>query len=288
MMVDAMQENVQFMFPTDGLYQREGGLRTKGSLKKTQENEPLVSIITVVYNGEKYLEETIQSIVNQTYVNMEYIIIDGGSTDGTLDIIKKYEDKIDYWVSEKDHGISDAFNKGIQYAHGEIVGLINSDDWYDVNAISSAAEVFLSDSSIKVVCGSMNLYTGKKYRILYSKPKLLWFGMMVVHPSTFVKMEIYHSYGLFDTTLKYAMDYDFFLRLYVSSVKFYVYNGMPLSNMRSGGTANSNRIEAYNEVIAIAKQYNFYLVIYCMYSLRKIVWKLKLFILSLFCKEKKC
>ena len=87
----------------------EGGLRTKGNLKKSNNINPLVSIVTVVLNGEKYLESTIQSIVGQSYENMEYIIVDGGSSDKTINIIKKYENKIDYWVSEQDKGISDAF-----------------------------------------------------------------------------------------------------------------------------------------------------------------------------------
>ncbi len=91
----------------------EGGLRIKGYFKKSFEDKPLISIITVVFNGEKYLEETILSVINQSYDNIEYIIIDGGSTDGTIEIIKKYEDKINYWVSEKDKGIYDAMNKGI-------------------------------------------------------------------------------------------------------------------------------------------------------------------------------
>jgi len=90
--------------------------------------QPLISIITVVYNGEEYLEETIQSVINQTYKNIEYIIIDGGSSDGTVDIIKKYEKKIDYWVSEKDEGIYDAMNKGIDVARGEFINFMNADD----------------------------------------------------------------------------------------------------------------------------------------------------------------
>ena len=97
----------------------EGGLRTKSFRKTSEIGRPLVSIITVVRNGEKYLEEIIKSVINQTYNNVEYIIIDGGSTDGTLAIIKKYEDYIDYWASERDKGIYDAMNKGMDLAIGD-------------------------------------------------------------------------------------------------------------------------------------------------------------------------
>ena len=93
-------------------------------------NKPMISIITVVFNGEKYLEQTIKSIINQTYKNFEYIIIDGGSTDGTLEIIKKYEDKISYWISEKDKGISDAFNKGVMAAKGDYINFQGDGDGF--------------------------------------------------------------------------------------------------------------------------------------------------------------
>ena len=99
----------------------DGGLRTKGLFKTGLADKPLVTVVTVVFNGEKHLEETIQSVINQTYDNVEYIIIDGGSTDGTVDIIKKYEDKISYWISESDKGISDAFNKGVTSVTGEYI-----------------------------------------------------------------------------------------------------------------------------------------------------------------------
>ena len=116
----------------------EGGLRTKGYYKKSYDDKPLVSIVTVVFNGEKYLEQTIQSVINQTYDNVEYIIIDGGSTDGTVDIIKNYEDRIDYWISEKDKGIYDAMNKGINLASGEWINFMNAGDiFYDEKVLNT-------------------------------------------------------------------------------------------------------------------------------------------------------
>ena len=106
----------------------EGGLRTKGLFKQSLPNQPLVSVITVVFNGENYLEQTIQSVINQSYQNLEYIIIDGGSRDGSIDIIKKYDDFINYWLSEPDSGIYDAMNKGTLIASGNYTLHINSDD----------------------------------------------------------------------------------------------------------------------------------------------------------------
>ena len=103
-------------------------------------SKPLFSIITVVYNNEKYLEETIKSVVNQKFQNFEYIIIDGGSSDKTLDIIKRYDSQIDYWISEKDKGIYDAFNKGMSLAKGDFIGIVNSDDTYFDNALEIIAK----------------------------------------------------------------------------------------------------------------------------------------------------
>lgn len=115
--------------------QGEGGLRAQGKIKKSYKDKPLISIITVVYNGEAYLEQTIQSVINQSYDNVEYIVIDGGSNDGTLDIIKKYEQQIDYWVSERDNGIYSAFNKGVRVAQGEWISFLGADDTYLEDAI---------------------------------------------------------------------------------------------------------------------------------------------------------
>src|ERR1044072_3693479 len=101
---------------------------------------PTVSIITVVFNAEKHLEQTINSVLAQTFTDIEYIIIDGGSTDGSVGIIKKYEGQLSYWISEKDKGIADAFNKGITRATGEIIGLINADDWYEPDTVRLVVE----------------------------------------------------------------------------------------------------------------------------------------------------
>ena len=145
-------ETVLFL-PQNDTRKGEGGLRTKGYFKKSYENKPLISIITVVYNGEKHLEETIQSVINQTYDNVEYIIIDGGSTDGTLEIIKKYEDKIDYWVSEKDRGMYNALNKGFSCANGEYLGWLNADDTLFPNAFKDIYAVFKIFPDIQWITG---------------------------------------------------------------------------------------------------------------------------------------
>jgi glycosyltransferase involved in cell wall biosynthesis len=106
----------------------EGGLRTRGRFKKEHDGSPLVTVVTVVYNGAEHLERTIRSIINQSYNNIEYIIIDGGSTDGTVDIIKKYDQTVDYWVSEPDNGIYDAMNKGVSLACGDWINFMNAGD----------------------------------------------------------------------------------------------------------------------------------------------------------------
>lgn len=222
----------------------EGGLRTKGYSKKSYDDKPLISIITVVFNGEKYLEQTIQSVLSQTYTNVEYIIIDGGSTDGTVEIIKEHEDKIDYWVSEKDNGISDAFNKGILLASGEWIGIINADDWYEEDTLSCVA----CHTEADLVCGEMYFWKNVTEKSLSTINEEIKFKEMPVpHPSVFVKRKVYVELKGFNIDYKYAMDYEFLLRAYLRNMKFfYVYR--VFSNMRAGGISQSVGFSAWKEV----------------------------------------
>ena len=148
----------------------EGGIRI--SQLKNQK-KILISLITVVKDGDKFLEETIKSVLNQSYKNFEYIIIDGGSKDGSLDIIKKYSSRIDYWVSETDNGIYDAFNKGMRLALGDYIGIINSDDVFLPNALEILEKYILQYSSYDFFFGSVKKHWGilhgyKPYKIYYS------------------------------------------------------------------------------------------------------------------------
>lgn len=228
---------------------REGGLRMQGYFKKSYEDKPLISIITVVFNGEQYLEETIQSVISQTYDNVEYIIIDGGSTDGTLDIIKKYNDKIDYWISEKDYGLYHAMNKGIEVATGDIVGMINADDYYYENAFQMVVENYLPeffDSHIftaDIYHGS-NLVSGWREGNRFN-------GAFTPHPSMFVSKKIYDRLGLYLLQYKIASDYDFMYRAFnVYGIKP-LYIQKPVAFFRLGGIASQNIFRSYSEEMLV-------------------------------------
>jgi len=174
--------------------QGEGGLRTKGFFKTSYTNKPLISVITVVYNNEKYLKETIKSVINQTYDNVEYIIIDGGSTDGTLDVIKKYEAQIDYWVSEPDQGLYDAMNKAILASSGTWLNFMNSGDMYsDQHSIKHAIEY--ADSNVDVIYSDLYLYSDShsKIRRIACNAESLF----VVHQSMIYKRVLHEKHGLY-------------------------------------------------------------------------------------------
>ena len=213
---------------------------------------PLVSVITIVYNGEKHLRQTIESVLGQTYSSIEYIIIDGGSTDGSIAIIREYSDKLAYWISEKDKGISDAFNKGIQKANGEIVGLINSDDWYERDAIEKMVKEIVG---FDVAYGQLRLWKGNKQEVIFNcDHQYIDYEMTLNHPTVFVKRDCYLKFGLFDLGYKYAMDYDLLLRFKMQGCRF-VHVGAVLANMRWEGLSDQTWVEACKEVRKIKDKY---------------------------------
>ena len=227
------------------------------------ENEmcyPKISIITVSYNAAKTIEQTILSVINQTYNNIEYIIIDGGSTDGTVEILKKYEDKIAYWVSELDNGIYDAMNKGIDIANGEIVGIINADDWYEKNAIEISVNSLLKDEELDGICGDIFIYmecskcTLVKRICSSTSLNLLKNGMTIMHPTVFLKKSFYDKYGKFDTKFRIAADYDLMLRASLKGANI-KYIPMIISHFRLGGTSGNMR-NTNIDLMKIRNKYN--------------------------------
>lgn len=215
-------------------------------------NNPLISIITVSYNSVSTIEQTILSVIQQTYPYIEYLIIDGGSTDGTLDIIKKYENKIAYWVSEPDKGIYDAMNKGIKRAKGELIGIINSDDWYE-NIVDKVVSVYRQQSELCLFHGNIRFH--KTHTCQVARPCLdlsrLYRGTILFHPTLFVPRKVYDQVGLFHTNYRIAADYDLMVRCYRHNYRF-IYIDDVIANMRTEGESNRHQLQGYKEVVEIA------------------------------------
>jgi glycosyltransferase involved in cell wall biosynthesis len=211
-------------------------------------NNPLISVVTVVYNGVATLEQTMLSVINQTYKNIEYIIIDGGSTDGTIDIIKKYENHLAYWVSEPDKGIYDAMNKGINRAKGDLIGIINSDDWYENGTINIIANYYGQYPDIGIFHGDMFVVYENNKKILKkgTVANIKW-KMDMNHPTCFVKRSLYcERLYPFNIRYKLAADYDFLLWCYLNNYKF-MHIDKVLVFFRIGGFSDSSptSIDAY-------------------------------------------
>lgn len=222
----------------------EGGLRTKGYFKKGSTGKPLITVITVVFNGEEHLQETILSVINQTYVNVEYIIIDGGSTDGTLDIIRKYEGTIDYWVSEKDAGIYDAMNKGIALATGEWVNFMNCGDvFYEKVSIKN---IFREPglALFDVIYGNHQVVypSGLRRHAASGSIENIYRGSQFSHQASFVNT-LRHKKTKFNICEKLVADFDFFYNIQRDGAKFKKTEAV-IASCRSGGVSDSNRIDA--------------------------------------------
>ena len=220
--------------------------RACGELKSSHTAKPLVTIITVVFNGATTIEQTIGSVIEQTYENIEYIVIDGGSTDATLDILRKYEDHIDKWVSEKDAGIYDAMNKGIALARGDYIGMLNSDDFFvapmtleKIVTRLEASKVDAVFSCLDIVDPSNLVRVLRKYRISSYSPCMLRIGVMPPHPTFYCKKSCYEKAGPYRTDYRIAADFEMLVRLLLKHHITWEFIDETTVNMRSGGLSTS-------------------------------------------------
>ena len=204
-----------------------------------------VSLITVVYNNRKMIKDAIESVFSQTYKNIEYIIIDGASTDGTVEIIQSYGKRIHTFISEKDNGLYDAMNKGMKLATGEVIGILNSDDYFaNVNVISSIVNTFKIHNVDS--CHGDELVINKENKILRDCTSLddtinlFKKGRHPHHGTFFVKNSIYKKYGYFDISFKIAADYDLMLRFLIKNKISTYYIKEVLVIMRAGGESQKS------------------------------------------------
>lgn len=204
------------------------------------------SIITVCYNSEKTIRRTFESVLNQSVTDYEYIVVDGASKDGTLDIIREYEPKFKgrmRYVSEPDNGIYDAMNKGIRMAQGEIIGIINSDDYYETDALQNLLSHF--STSADIYYGILRCLNEEGEFALLRYSHTSWKDHCVQHPACFVSQKAYEKFGLFDLQYKIAADYDLFLRFVKEGATFVQINAV-LANFSSGGI--SDKTPSYENI----------------------------------------
>lgn len=211
-----------------------------------------ISIITATYNSGQTLTDTLESVLRQSYTDIDYVIVDGGSKDNTLDIIRRYELRFEgrmRWISEPDKGIYDAMNKGIRMATGDIVGLLNSDDFYTSNDVLEHVAKALSDSNVDAIYGDIHYVNDddlthcvRYYSSRVFSRGLMRLGFMPAHPSFYCRRTIYEKYGLFDTSLRVAADFENLLRLiFVNRIRT-KYIPEDFVTMRTGGASSPGMV----------------------------------------------
>lgn len=215
---------------------------------------PKISVITITFNSEKTLEETIKSVVTQDYDNLEYLIIDGGSTDKTIEIVEKYRDRIAFVLSEPDRGISDAFNKGIAHATGEIIGIINSDDLLLPGALDTVASFYTPN--IDVYSGNVLMWNENNDRTYIRKPtiefKSLRKQFKACHPARFISRKAYENYGVYSLDYRYCMDVDLLIRFYKSGAKV-IHIDKELTKFRIGATSSDTIFNKKEDFAALVR-----------------------------------
>ncbi len=226
--------------------------------------QPLVTIVTPSFNQGEFIERTIKSVLNQTYAKIQYIVVDGGSTDSTLDILSKYNNDIDIVISEKDNGQSDAINKGFKLAEGEIVGWINSDDTLEPNCVEEIVKLYIKHHSDGVIFStpSVNIIDENDniirttYRRILGRDDLIYNNYSVVQQGSFYSTKALKEINYIDETLNFCMDLDLFVRLLSKGDIFYT-KAYSLANFRSWSETKTNTSvhDFSNEIESTIKKY---------------------------------
>lgn len=221
-----------------------------------------ISIITICFNAEKIIEDTLKSVVNQTFTDIQYIVIDGGSTDSTLDILGKYKEKIDILISEPDNGIYNAMNKGIKFVEGDYILFLNAGDKiYDSDTLQKVFTCIQKNPTKEFFYGDVEILSGnKRHSIRRFKKKLTKSALSelnICHQSIFYKHSLFQEYGLYDESLKIYADYDYNLKIILAKKVSYKHLGEITSSFSLGGisTQKENYQERLKEKTKVKKKY---------------------------------
>jgi glycosyltransferase involved in cell wall biosynthesis len=243
---------------------------------------PLISIVTPSFNQADYLERTIRSVLLQGYPYLEYFVYDGGSTDGSVELIKKYDPWIDYWVSEKDNGQSDAINRGWSRASGDIIAWINSDDQYTPGTFQAVVKTFMNNPYAGLVYGDAQIIDDQGNNLGIRKSssdadkKILLFGQKIIQPTSFIRADIAKRVGPLDASLYAKFDYDFFIRVTRVAPSVYLPRKQAIITLHSDRKSNQSLEKNWHELFSVLKRHNkFWFISPLMaYYLRYKLWDL--------------
>lgn len=231
-------------------------------------DNPKISIVTVCYNSEATLRDTLVSVASQTYNNVEYIVIDGGSNDGTIPLIKEFADRVDYFVSEKDDGIYDAMNKGIRAATGDFVGILNSDDVFaSSNVVEKIASTIRTEGKVDAVYGDL-VYVDRsdlskavrRYSSKFFRKWKMRFGFMLPHPTFYARRELFDQLGFYKTDYRVAADFELLSRFLCTGIRV-VRIDDTLVKMRDGGISSTGfwwRVHQNLEIVRACRRNGIY------------------------------
>jgi glycosyltransferase involved in cell wall biosynthesis len=240
-----------------------------------------ISLITVCYNAEKTVENTLRSVLSQDYPDIEYIVIDGASKDGTLEILERYRDRFAHLVSARDKGIYDAMNKGLALATGEVVGLLNADDLFAHSGVISQIAAVMQAESLDAVYGDVTYFDSaapdkvlRYYSSASFKPSRMRWGFVPAHPTLYVRRALYQTFGNFRIDYKIAGDYEFIARIFKGATLRYRYLPEVLVRMHIGGASTHtlwSMLVQNREVIRACRENNIYTnwaMILCKYPFK--------------------